>query len=378
MKIMHLSRAASQFTSFLIPVIEAQKKLGHHVSLCVANSPEAGQLRNAGYEVFMHNMQRSLNPVSIFRTTMQIKEVLREQQIEVVIFHNNIAAGMGRIAAWLAKTQYIVNFCHGFSCMPVQNPFLWWAQYWIEKILGRVTDAMLVMNDYDENLCKSHNIIKNTDKIFRIPAVGVDLNRYSVESSEDAKRKLAEELSIPENQKIVLCVARLIPEKGVFVLLGAARKICAKRDDVCFLLAGEGPSMTKLKKSVERNRIEDNFKLLGWRDDVSLLTKAADVFTLPTYYSEGLPVSILQAMACGKPVVATRYRGCEDSVVDYQTGFLVPVKQVDPLVDKISLLLDDKQLRMQMGQAGRQRVEQYFELDYCTKKIVDALEKAVN
>ena len=99
-------------------------------------------------------------------------------------------------------------------------------------------------------------------------------------------------------------------------------------------------------------------------------------FVLPTYYFEGLPVSILEAMACGKPVIATRHRGCEDVVVDEETGFLVPIKKVTPLVEKILRLLDDEQLRTRMGQAGRERVEQYFELDYCTDKIVEALEKA--
>ena len=98
---------------------------------------------------------------------------------------------------------------------------------------------------------------------------------------------------------------------------------------------------------------------------------------LPTFSSEGLPVSILQAMSCGKPVVATRYRGCEESVVDEVTGFLIPVKKAEPLADKIQLLVDDEKLRLQMGQMGRRRAEVYFEVGYCTNKIVEALEKAM-
>jgi L-malate glycosyltransferase len=80
-------------------------------------------------------------------------------------------------------------------------------------------------------------------------------------------------------------------------------------------------------------------------------------------------------MACGKPVIATRHRGCEDVVVDGQTGFLIPIKQAAILADKILSLLDNEQLRTQMGRAGRQQVELYFGLAYCNERIIDAIEK---
>ena len=133
--------------------------------------------------------------------------------------------------------------------------------------------------------------------------------------------------------------------------------------------------MDKLRRIVESYHLEDNFKLLGWRDDINRLMRTVDGFVLPTYYFEGLPVSILEAMACGKPVVATRHRGCEELVVDSKTGYLVPVRQVAPLIEKIELLVDDDNLRTSMGQAGRQRIERYFEANYCTERIVEALEK---
>jgi glycosyltransferase involved in cell wall biosynthesis len=102
--------------------------------------------------------------------------------------------------------------------------------------------------------------------------------------------------------------------------------------------------------------------------------QSADLFVLPSYFMEGLPVSILEAMACGKPVVSTHHKGCEDAVVDQETGILVPVKQIQPLVDRIVQMLDDAALRTRMGEAGRRRVEGRFELERCTRQIVDVLE----
>jgi glycosyltransferase involved in cell wall biosynthesis len=128
---------------------------------------------------------------------------------------------------------------------------------------------------------------------------------------------------------------------------------------------------------VAREGAEDRIKVLGWRNDIQTLMKCSDIFALPSYYMEGLPVSILEAMACGKPVVSTHHKGCEDAVADGSTGFLVPSKQSGLLAEKISLLLDDDRLRAAMGRAGRQRVEREFQLAECTWTIVEVMEKAI-
>jgi glycosyltransferase EpsD len=363
-------------SQFLIPVIEAQKKRGDYVCVCGSGDSDVQKLRDIGIDVFTHRLKRRLNPFNMVKEIFRIKRVLIEQKIDVVVCHSPIGAGVGRMAARLAKTPNVIYFAHGLPCAPGQNILIWLFWFCIEKALGKITDAMLVMNNYDERLCKTHHLIKDTNKIFRISGMGVDLKKFKHETDDYERRQIRKELGIPEDKKIVLCVAYLIQEKGVFILLAAAEKICAQRNDIYFLLAGSGPSADKLKQKVKIAHMEDNFKLLGWRDDIDRLTRVADIFVLPTYYFEGLPVAILEAMACGKPVIATQHRGGEDIVVDGQTGFLVPIKQVDPLVEKIWCLLHDEQLRMRMGRAGRQQVELHFEISYCTKEIVETLEKA--
>jgi glycosyltransferase involved in cell wall biosynthesis len=374
---MHISRASLMVCQFLIPLIEAQKKRGDYVCVCGSDDSDMQKLQDMGIDVFPHRLKRNLNPFNLAREILRIKRVLIEQKIDVVVCHSPIGAGVGRMAARLAKTPNIIYFAHGLPCAPGQSILIWLVWFCIEKVLGKITDAVLVMNNYDEQLCKTHRLVNDTNKVFRISGMGVDLKKFKPQTAEDKCHLIRRELGIPEGKKIVLCVAYLIPEKGVFVLLNAAGKICVERRDVCFLLVGSGPSTDELGKSIKATHLEDNFKLLGWRGDIDRLIQIADVFVLPTYYFEGLPVAILEAMACGKPVIATQHRGCEDAVVDGQTGFLIPVKQVAPLVDKLLLLLDDEQLRKQMGQAGRQQVEGHFELKYCTEKIVEALEKAI-
>jgi len=387
MRIMHMSRAAETLRWFLIPAMTAQKELGHYVCVCTSEkpdaciaegeTPDAVHLRNAGFDVFGTGLRRSLNPFAIIKAVRLIKRLLIRHKIDVIICHNPLGAIVGRIAAWLAKTPRIVYFAHGLPCAPAQGLVAWRLKYWAEKLLGRVTDAILVMNDYDENLCKSRHLIKSKDKVFRIPGMGVDLSRYSADGVEQARHRIKEELSINEHQDIVLFVGRLIPEKGAFIFLDAAKRICAERGDVCFLFAGGGPSMNEIEKIVQADKLQNNIKLLGWRKDVDQLLRSADIFTLPSYYNEGLPVSILEAMACGKPVVTTQHRGCEDAVENGKSGFLVPIRDAAAVADGIVSLVDNRHLRQKMGRAARQRVEQNFELEYCTKKIVEALEKAM-
>jgi len=365
------------FCQFLFPLIEAQKKKGHYVCVCASDDPDAEQIRKEDIDVFYHGQRRSVNPFNILKPVFKIRKILIEQKIDLLICHAPLGAAVGRIAGWLAKTPHIIYFVHGMPCVPSQNPLVYYFWFGLEKLLGLMTNALILMNSYDEHLCKSRRIIRNPNKIFRIPGMGVDLEKFKPTTGEEERRRLAEELGIAKDKKIVLCVAWLIPRKGIFYYLEAAREICARRKDVCFLLAGNGPFMDKLKKSCIKYGLEGNFKILGWRNDINQLMNASDVFVLPSYYWEGLPVSILEAMACGKPVIATQQRGCEDAVLDRQTGFLVPVKQIPPLVDKIQLLLDNDQLRVRMGQAGRLRIESNYELNYCLHTIVEFIEAAV-
>jgi glycosyltransferase EpsD len=341
--------------------------------VCTGDEAYVDHLRAKGIDVFTYGLKRSLRPVYLLRAVFRVKKILLERQIDVLICHSPLGAGIGRLAARLAKTRRVIYFAHGLPCAPAQNPFLWFLWFAVEKILALFTDAILVMNNYDENLARRH-LVKNPAKVLRVPGVGVDLTKFSIMSGETDKRKIAAELNVPRDQKMVLCATLLKPAKGIFVYIEAARKICAQRSDVCFLLAGDGPGMGRIKELCAKYNLQERFKILGWRDDVRRLMEAADIFVLPSYYFEGLPVSILEAMACAKPVVSTKHRGCEDAVDNNRTGFLVPVKQAIPLADKISILLNDAELCRRMGLAGRQRAEQCFELSYCTEKIIDALE----
>ncbi|MCP4453456.1 MAG: glycosyltransferase family 4 protein [Planctomycetes bacterium] len=375
MKIMHVSRASIMVWQFLLPLIEVQTKRGHDVSVCGSNDTYADTLRERGLHVVTHELKRTLNLWAIFKAIVCIKRHIKAEKIDVLVCHSPLGAGVGRIAGWWAGVPCCVYFAHGLPCVPGQNKLKWSLWFLVERSLARITDALLVMNQYDQKLGERH-LMSSPEQVMRVPGMGIDLGRFDGTSSRAARQQLARTLCVSEHAKFVLCIAYMIPAKGIYVYFQAAQKICQVRDDVVFLIAGDGPHEKALETTAFATGLGDRFHVLGWRDDIDELMRVCDIFTLPTYYFEGLPVSILEAMACGKPVVATQHRGCEDVVVPGETGMLVPTRKAPALARALLKCILDEPLCQRLGEAGRRRAEQEFELAHCTDMIADAIEKA--
>jgi glycosyltransferase involved in cell wall biosynthesis len=355
--------------------MKAQKHEGHYVCACGSADSDAQEVRNQGFDIFTHGHKRTINPFSMVITIIRLRRILKQQNIDALVCHTPLGGFLGRLAGYLAGLNHVIYFVHGLPCAPSQSRVKWTTFFLVEKCLATLTQAFVVMNDYDERLCRDR-LARQDAKVCRIIGMGVDLKKFSYQDIEVARTSVQEEFSLVPDTKIIFAVAFLVRQKGIWEFYEAARQISTQRDDVCFMLAGTGPLEKALRKAVHDNNLSHRLIVLGWRNDIDRLMKASDIFVLPTYYFEGLPVSILEAMACGKPVITTHHRGSEDVVVDGTNGFLIPIKQTTPLVNKILHLLGDEQLRQEMGKAGRQRVEQHFELSSCTDKIVEVLERA--
>ena len=375
MKIMHVSRASIMVWQFLLPLIEEQTRRGHEVFVCGSDDDYAETLRDMKLNVVTHQLQRSLNPWALFRAIVCIKRHIVEQKIDVLVCHSPLGAGVGRLAGWWAGVPRCIYFAHGLPCVPGQNRLKWAFWFLIEKTLARMTHGILVMNQYDQALAQQR-LMRSSSQVYSVPGMGIDLSRFNGQSVQGERRRLAKELGVSPQVKFVLCIAYMIPAKGIYVYFQAAQKICQVRDDVVFLIAGDGPHEKPLETTAFATGLGDRFHVLGWRNDIDMLMRICEIFTLPTYYFEGLPVSILEAMACSKAVVATQHRGCEDVVIPGETGWLVPKRDANALARALLEGLVDESLCQRMGKAGRRHVEQEYELTRCTNMIADTIEKA--
>ncbi|HZM26591.1 MAG TPA: glycosyltransferase [Gemmatimonadales bacterium] len=163
---------------------------------------------------------------------------------------------------------------------------------------------------------------------------------------------------------LVFTAARLSPEKAIDVLVSAAARV----PEAVFAIAGDGPERAAIRMQVEALGISERVRLLGARSDIPALLAACDLFVLPSLV-EGLPISVLEAMAAARPVVATRIGGTDEVVMDGRTGLLVPPQDPEPLAAAIRSFLADPERGRQAGKAGREQLLARF----TSKVMIDAV-----
>jgi glycosyltransferase involved in cell wall biosynthesis len=195
---------------------------------------------------------------------------------------------------------------------------------------------------------------------------GVDEARF-VPLAKDAPRKAGD---------YVLYVGRMEYGKGLFDLVRCAKYVCEERPDVSFVLVGNGPLLPSVRREAERIGIKNRILFAGYLTGRRLIEsyQNACVCMLPSYY-EGLPTVILEAMACGIPVVATNIRAHADVISNGANGFLVPVRSPHYMAKTICMLLDDEDSRRIVGKAARQAVEENYTWDRVSEKVADCYEQ---
>lgn len=220
---------------------------------------------------------------------------------------------------------------------------------------------VIFQNHEDEQLFLKYHIISKEHAVF-IKGSGVNLNDYQYTPQ-------------PISHYIkVLFTARMVKEKGVTILIEAAEKL---RNDyegrVEFWLCGGLSNNPKAIKKEELEQLCDGryIKWLGYRDDVKQLLMQSHIMAFPSYYREGVPKSLIEACAIGRPIITTRSIGCKDTVDDGENGFLIPAKDSMALADKLKQLIDDTELREMMGKASRQKAEKEFSIEDVIRKHLE-------
>jgi glycosyltransferase involved in cell wall biosynthesis len=170
-------------------------------------------------------------------------------------------------------------------------------------------------------------------------------------------------------KKVIFSAGRLSVQKGFIYLLQAAARVKEKRNDVVFVIAGKGRLEHDLKTEAERLDVEDTVKFIGFVDNVDPFIKASTVFLLPSVY-EGMPNAVMEAMALGKPVIATDVNGARELIVDGESGIIIPPKDPDAIARILLALLNDKDRRQSLGNAALERVRTHFSVP----AMIDALE----
>jgi len=301
---------------------------------------------------------RRISPFNDLKAFVSIFRILRTSKPDIVHTHTSKAGILGRLAAWMARVPIIIHTAHGHVFYGHFGRSLSRIFLQIEKLLGRITHHQIGLTPEEGNDYLRLSVSKpsNTTVIHS----GVDVQRF-IEGAKQRPRK-RKELGIPADSLVIGYVGWLIPIKGVTYLVSAMARILEQHPKSLLVLVGKGDDKgneeINLKEQVERAGLADKVRFLGWRSDVDEIMGCFDIFVLPSL-NEGMGRVLVEAMAAGLPIVASRVGGIPDLVKDGQNGLLVPPVDTPALENAISALLEDKKKRKRMGKAGKKMCRPY-------------------
>ncbi len=370
MKILEVTNVDFSLRHFLLPLMRGLRERGHDVVGACAEGPLLDLPRAEGFRVEHVPMARSFNPVAQAKCLAALVALMRREKPDLVHAHMPISGLLARAAARIAGVPRIAYTCHGFLFNQPGRGFSGKLSLLLERAAGRITDTYLTVSEEEAGDARRLGIHRNPVPILN----GRDPALYHPDPQ--ARAAIRAELGARETDCVVVAVSRLVRHKGYPELLHAMQATPAN----CVLWVVGERLATDHGEDLEPHfaraeaALPGRVKRLGYRHDVPRILAAADAFALPSHF-EGLPMSIIEAMLTGLPVVATDIRGPREQVVDGETGFLVPPMTVAPLAEALSRLAADPALRARMGQAGRARALDRFDEAKIIARTVTLLEQ---
>lgn len=353
------------FLSHRKDVALSAQKAGYDVTIVTNDTGKLSEIEKLGLKVINLPMSRSgMNLFQELNTLWFLFRLYRREKPDIVHHVGLKTILWGTLAAKWAHVKGVVNAVSGLGIFfSEENKSL------VSRLLPKVLRyshnqkniAVIFQNDEDKELFLKNNIIK-PDQAKYIKGSGVDLKQFCY-TPEPSTGKLK-----------VLLTARMIEEKGIFILTQAAEKLRDKyKDKVEFLLCGGIDDNPKAIKKEELDAACDGtyIKWLGYRTDVLELLKDCHIVAFPSYYKEGLPRSLIEATAIGRPIITTDNIGCREAVIDGYNGYLIPIKDSEALAEKLDILLFDGNLRNEMGQNSRKLAEKDFSIDEVIRRHLD-------
>jgi glycosyltransferase involved in cell wall biosynthesis len=340
---------AQTYVATLLPV------LAEHFDVAVAAhgpGPLRDVARAAGVRFI--ELEHVRRPLSVWRDPLGLLElvrVVRRDRPHIVHANSAKAAALGRLAAWLTRVPIRIYTVHGwaFTAHGGASSALYG---WVERLLGPLTTATICVADSERRAGLEARACAEATTV--VIHNGVEPRPVEPRETRSGPCRL-------------VTVGRLQAPKDPLTLVRALAALGHAHETV---IVGDGPDRSAVEAEVRRLGLDSVVRLAGVRNDVAELLAAADLFVLSSR-SEGLPLSILEAMAAGLPVVASSVGGVPELVVDGETGLLVPPGDPRSLARAIERLLADAALRGRLGAAGRARVVEHFDLASAQRAHLD-------
>ena len=374
------------FLSHRLPVALAAQKAGWDVTIVTADTGKLKDIEAAGLKTINLPMSRSgMNIIEELKTLNFLRKLYAKEKPDVVHHVGMKTILWGTLAARFAKVKGVVNAISGLGGFFAEDNTSIMAKI-VPMVLrfshDRKNLLCIFQNDEDKSLYVKNKIIKEKQARY-IKGSGVDLKEFCYTQEPGANENENEDENENQNsvKKLrVILTARMIVEKGIFILTEAAEKLRPKYGEkVEFLLVGGIDDHPGAITKEQLDAVCDGkyIQWLGYRTDVKELLQSSHIVAFPSYYMEGLPKSLIEADAIGRPVITCNSVGCKEAVIDGHNGYLIPTKDVDALVEKLDILLSNAKLRQGMGRNARAYAEANFSLDMVIEKHLEIYEELV-
>lgn len=355
---------------FLMPHVKNLSERGYEVIL--ACSEVGGRLNEVREKIgryvkaiYVVRLRRSPLSLTNFRGYKDMKVVMENAHCDIIWTNEPVMGVVTRLCAKRlrrngTKILYMAHGFHFYTGAPVLN---WMIYYPIEKLMAHHTDMIATVNAEDYHRAKKFEV----DEVKYIHGIGINTDRLRL---EDQRWGIRKELGLKDTDFIVLSVGELNKNKNQQTIIKAIAKVNDPK--IHYLMCGKGNQYDNLVNLVHKLGLDNNIHFLGYRREVVDICSQADVYVMPSF-REGLPVSSLEAMYCGLPLLTSNIRGLVDVNKDDRNGYLYAPTDVDGFAEGIKKLKSDSNKCAEMGELNRQEVVPYT-IERTKKEIVDIIE----
>lgn len=349
-KILIVSTVSRQFYLFERGNIEVLQSLGYEIHAAANFSDANARLDELDIVRHPFDIQRSPFSLTNIKAYKQLKQIMKSEKFDAVHCHSPMGSVLARLAAKAVGISLVIYTAHGFHFYTGAPVINWLIYYPIERLLSKFTKVIITINN--EDYYHAQKFL--ADKVFYVPGIGVNTRRfYKINAN---RRKKREELGISNETFVLLSVGELNKNKNHETIIRAV----AKNNDprVVYLICGQGKLEPYLKRLANSFGVEHKIRFLGFRNDVAEICSASDAFVFPSYH-EGLPVSVIEAMASGLPIICSDIRGNSDLIENGKGGYLLKPGDVNGFASYITKVIDDCDLRLSMGEQNIKTAEKF-------------------
>ena len=367
-KILFISNISGEkIGSFSLASIHAAHDVGlefHIAANFDRASMEQREKDEIEHGIKIHHIDFIRNPMhpGNIKAYRQLVELIKREKFDIIHCNTPIGGLCGRLAGKKCGVHEVIYQAHGFHFYKGAPKKNWLIYYPIERMLAHYTDALITINQEDYKAAKRFRLRKN-GKVYYVPGVGIDLSVFQVIQ----KDKLRQSLEIKPDDIMLISAGDLVERKNYKVAIRAVKE--ARLQNLKYCICGKGPQMDDLKQYAKDLGIEKQIIFLGFCSNIKELYQAADIFLFTTR-QEGMPRSMMEAMASGLPCIASKIRGNTDLISDGNGGYLLDAMDSKGFSKAICTLAEDASLRKKFAQDNLNTIKQ-FDINFVSDDVKD-------